>query len=79
MTDRAAKLTRMANQIADFYRPYPVDERVAGVARHIKAFWPRQMIRDFQAHIAAGGTGVDPVVITAMASGFGAESTGSAA
>ncbi len=36
-------LVRMANQIADFFAPYPEDEAVAGVADHMKKFWDPRM------------------------------------
>ena len=34
--DIHAKLARMANQIADYFRSYPEDEAVAGVHEHIR-------------------------------------------
>jgi formate dehydrogenase subunit delta len=36
-------LTRMANQIADFYTPYSDDEAVEGIAAHITKFWEPRM------------------------------------
>lgn len=36
-------LIRMANQIADFYRPYPRAEAVSGIAEHIHNFWDPRM------------------------------------
>ena len=44
------KLTMMANQIAQFFRSYPHDEAVAGVASHLEAFWPPRMIGVLRAH-----------------------------
>jgi formate dehydrogenase subunit delta len=41
--DPAEKLVRMANQIAAFFRSYPEDEAVAGIHKHIVAFWTPRM------------------------------------
>ncbi|GJD59750.1 formate dehydrogenase subunit delta [Methylobacterium dankookense] len=38
------KLLRMANQIATFFRSYPEEEAVAGVQKHITAFWTPRMV-----------------------------------
>lgn len=35
--------TRMANQIADFFAPYPEAEAIAGVQNHILKFWTPDM------------------------------------
>ena len=61
-----AKLTRMANQVADFFRAYPEDQAVAGIHEHLVAFWTRNMLRDLAAHAAAGAPEVDPLVARAM-------------
>lgn len=37
------ELTRMANQIADFFAPYPEADAIAGVQDHIIKFWTPQM------------------------------------
>lgn len=64
--DVGAKLDRMANSIADFFRSYPGPEGVAGVRDHIVSFWSPVMRRDLAARIASGEAVVDPVVIAAM-------------
>ena len=38
------KLLRMANQIATFFRSYPEEEAVAGIQKHITAFWTPRMV-----------------------------------
>jgi formate dehydrogenase subunit delta len=58
-------LTRMANQIADFFASYPPDEAVPGVADHIVKFWPPDMRQAFLAEIAAGGNGLSPLALEA--------------
>jgi formate dehydrogenase subunit delta len=58
-------LVRMANQIASFFKSYPHDEAVAGVAGHLKDFWEPRMKKALAAHIAAGGTGLEPMVVEA--------------
>jgi len=38
-----AELIRMANQIADFFKPYEAEEAIEGIATHIKSFWEPRM------------------------------------
>lgn len=54
MSDSTAEIIRMANQIADFFRPYTREEAVEGVELHIRDFWDPRMRRDL-AHLLAGG------------------------
>jgi formate dehydrogenase subunit delta len=59
------KLTMMANQIAQFFKSYPHDEAVAGIASHIEAFWTPKMvgvIRDARDDIP----NLDPLVAEAL-------------
>jgi formate dehydrogenase subunit delta len=60
------KLTYMANQIAAFFRAYPEGEAVVSIRKHIEAFWTPAMVERFRAHVAAGGAGVDELVVRAM-------------
>ncbi len=59
--ERDAELARMMNQIAAYFAPYPEAEAVAGVARHVGAFWEPRMRRDLAALMARGGAGLDPL------------------
>ena len=59
------KLTMMANQIAQFFRSYPHDEAVAGIASHIEAFWTPRMIGVLRAS-AGEASGLDPLVVDAF-------------
>lgn len=61
----AAKLVRMANQIAAFMETKPHDEGVAGLAGHINDFWEPRMRRQFFELIDAGEAGFKPLVIEA--------------
>ena len=62
-----AKLARMANQMADFFRAYPREQALTGIRDHIKAFWTTGMRERFVAQIAVGDTeGIDPLVIDAL-------------
>ena len=70
MLDHAAivdKHVRMANQIAAFFRSYPHDEAVVGIHDHLRKFWTRRMKAMVDDHHHAGGTGVDPLVVEALA------------
>lgn len=63
-----AELVRKANQIASFFAAYPEDEAVAGVGQHIKDFWTRDMRDRMAAHVNAGGEGLKPLAVRALAS-----------
>ena len=60
------KLTRMANQIAGFFRSYPEDVAQAGIHDHLIAYWTIGMRNAVQAHARQGGAGLDPLVIKAL-------------
>src|SRR3546814_13895047 len=64
MNDR--ELVRMANQIADYFKPYPDEEGLAGVAGHIRSFWDPRMRAALSRHVAAGGPGLQPLALAAM-------------
>ena len=59
------KLTMMGNQIAQFFKSYPHDEAVAGIASHIEAFWTPKMIATLRDGMAEAGN-VDLLVMEAM-------------
>lgn len=56
-------LIRMANQIADYFRPYPREEAVKGVADHIIAFWDPRMRARLAEIVAAGGAGLSELAL----------------
>jgi formate dehydrogenase subunit delta len=60
------KLATMANQITTFFRPYPEEDAVKGIAEHITAFWTPGMRRALEARIAGSHDGVDRLVILAV-------------
>jgi formate dehydrogenase subunit delta len=65
---KSETLIRMANQIAQFFEPYPHDEALAGVADHIKKFWDPRMRTDFFAALDKGeGGGLHPLALEAAA------------
>ena len=63
------KLVRMANQIAAFFRSYPDAEAVAGIHKHVVAFWTPKMLASLEACLPAMGERVDPLVVRAMCDG----------
>jgi formate dehydrogenase subunit delta len=60
------KLVHMANEIAAFFRPYPVVEAETGIHDHIHAFWTPAMRRGLANILAEGGDGLDASVVAAM-------------
>ena len=61
-------MVHMVNQIALFFASYPHDEAVAGVADHIKRFWPVRMRSQLFDYVEAGGEGLHPLVPEAVGS-----------
>lgn len=59
------RMLTMANQIAGFFRSFPHEEAVEGVAAHIRQFWDPRMRRKLFDHVAAGGEGLDALVLEA--------------
>jgi formate dehydrogenase subunit delta len=62
------KMVHMVNQIALFFQSYPHDEAVAGVADHIKRFWPPLMRKQLFAYVEAQGSGLNALVPEAVLS-----------
>ncbi|MCA8965351.1 MAG: formate dehydrogenase subunit delta [Planctomycetes bacterium] len=65
----AGKLTRMANQIAEFFAAEPdAKVGVAGVVNHIQKFWEPRMRKAILAAFDAGQTeAMHPLVVAALA------------
>ncbi|KFE36231.1 formate dehydrogenase subunit delta [Thioclava atlantica] len=61
------KMVYMANQIATFFKTQPGEDVAARVAAHIHDFWEPRMRDQLCAHVDAGGAGLDPAVIAAVA------------
>jgi len=62
---RTEHLVHMANQIAAFFGAYPEAEAVEGVAAHLRQFWEPRLRAELARHVAAGGAGLDPLVLAA--------------
>ncbi len=60
------KLITMSNQIAGFFQSYPHEKAVNGIAEHIGKFWDKKMRQTILEHSAAGGSGLEPLVIEAL-------------
>ncbi|SDN57570.1 formate dehydrogenase subunit delta [Methylobacterium phyllostachyos] len=60
------KLLRMANQIASFFRSYPEEEAVAGIHKHIVAFWTPKMVSKLEAALPEMGERADTLVQRAL-------------
>lgn len=57
-------MVRMINQMADFYRPYPHEEAVAGISEHIVSFWEPRMRKSLNMLLNAGGEGLSELGLT---------------
>lgn len=60
------KLVYMANQISKFFASQGEDVAVNGTAEHLKKFWDPRMRAGILRHLAAGGSGLDPVARQAI-------------
>ena len=59
------KMVHMANQIAVFFRSQPGTDQAERVAAHLRDFWDPSMRDQLHRFIAAGGTGLDDLVLRA--------------
>lgn len=66
-TDHADKLSRMAEQIADFFKAYPEEEAAQSIAAHINQFWGSRMRADFLAACKNGLITPSPLILKAIA------------
>src|SRR5437868_3427781 len=63
---KSADLNRMANQIAEFFRPYPKSEALHGIAKHVHNTWNPRMRDTMKVIIEAGEEGLEPLFVEAM-------------
>ena len=58
------RLVAMANQIGDFFAPYPPAQREEGVRNHLRNYWDPRMRAALLAHLdATGGEGIQAHVL----------------
>lgn len=57
------RIVLMANQIGDFFAPYPPARRAEGIRNHLRTYWDPRMRGELLALIAAGGAGLAPHVV----------------
>lgn len=55
MHDSTEEITRMVNQMADFFRPYPAEEAEKGIELHIRDFWDPRMRLELAQVLEGGG------------------------
>ncbi|HVX36851.1 MAG TPA: formate dehydrogenase subunit delta [Hyphomicrobium sp.] len=67
---KASVLVQMANQIADFWSPYPKAEAIDGITKHIHAAWEPRMRDAMKAHLDGGGDGLSPLCREALVEYF---------
>jgi formate dehydrogenase subunit delta len=56
-------LIMMANQIGDFFAPYPPERAREGLRNHLRTYWDPRMRSALLKHIDAGGEGLQAHVI----------------
>lgn len=61
------KMVHMVNNIALFYEPYTVEEAIAGISTHVNRFWERRFKTQLVDYVRAGGPGLHPLVVEALA------------
>ena len=60
------KLVTMANQIAKAFAIQGEARAVPQIADHIAKFWDPRMRAGISAHVASGGTGLEPLALKAL-------------
>lgn len=56
---------RLANDIGAQFHHLPQDDAVEAIAEHLRMFWDPRMRTQLLAHVAAGGEGLDDLVVAA--------------
>lgn len=49
------RIILMANQIGDFFAPYPPERRAEGIRNHLRTYWDPRMRAALMAYIDQGG------------------------
>ena len=62
------KLVTMANQIGKFFVAQGEEKAMPQIADHLVKFWDPRMRKAIVAHLASGGTDLDPAVRRAVES-----------
>jgi formate dehydrogenase subunit delta len=57
------RLVTMANQIGDFFAPYPPSRRAEGIRNHLRTYWDPRMREALLQHIERGAAGLHPHVV----------------
>ena len=57
------RLLSMANQIGDFFAPYPPARRAEGIRNHLRTYWDPRMRGALLAYIDGGGSGLAEHVV----------------
>jgi formate dehydrogenase subunit delta len=66
MKTTGEKLVYMANQIGDFFKSYPHDQAVKGIAEHIEKFWDPRMLKQIYEIIQKPDHGLKPETLEAL-------------
>ena len=57
------RIVEMANDIGNFFAPYPPVRRAEGLRNHLRTYWDPRMREALLALVDAGGAGLAPHVI----------------
>jgi formate dehydrogenase subunit delta len=60
------KMVHLVNQIALFFQSYPDEEAIAGVADHVKRFWPVRMRQQLFEYVETDGHDLHRLVAPAI-------------
>ena len=58
-----SRMITMANQIGDFFAPYPPGRRAEGIRNHLRTYWDPRMREALLHHIDGGGEGLHAHVV----------------
>ena len=57
------RILLMANQIGDFFAPYPPERPAEGIRNHLRTYWDPRMRDELLQYIDAGGAALAPHVV----------------
>ena len=58
-----SRMIAMANQIGDFFAPYPPARRAEGIRNHLRTYWDPRMREALLRHIDGGAEGLHAHVV----------------
>ena len=59
-------VVKMANEVGDFFEPYPEELALEGITNHLKKFWDPGLVNALEKIVKDGGAGLSDIIIKAF-------------